>query len=123
MAEMDILLKKDCRSRLLKTDLDDGIYNLLDSLAILKVLESILGKTINISIFITTNKDINSNYHLETNLPSSMIMRKILHDDENRIRWALYRKQVWGYTPDILFSIKNGRKRINSKILERIRNA
>ena len=83
-------------------DIDGGVNDLFTALSILEALG------IESTVFITRCMDEKSHFHVETSYPTSIILRKFLGDDINRIEWALardYKKTP----PDYLSEWKHGR--------------
>lgn len=86
----------------LGVDIDGGVVDLCTVLSIMKTL-GITG-----TVFITRFMDERSHFHVETNHPTSIILRKFLGDDINRIEWALARSYS-NAPPDYLSDWKSGR--------------
>lgn len=87
----------------LGVDVDGGVVDLCTVLSIMKTL-GITG-----TVFITRFMDERSHFHVETNHPTSIVLRKFLGDDEGRISWALARTCWNGRPPDYLSEWKSGR--------------
>lgn len=87
-------------------DVDNGVAQLIDTIAMLKTLG------IQCEAYITTQNDECSHFHIEAELPTSIILRRFLNDDVMRIALALRRPYREGRPQDLLFEWKGNRKRI-----------
>lgn len=89
-------------------DIDDGIPHLLSAVAVIRTLG------IGYEVYMTTSNEELSHFHVETDYPTSIIMRRFLGDDAERVEWALARRCWNGRPPDFLGN--GNRKRIKLEI-------
>jgi len=94
---------------MLGIDIDNGVPQLLSVLSILRQVTST-----DVEIYMTTSKGDESHFHIETTIPTSIIMRRFLGDDPERVEWAMARRSWNGRPPDFLGN--SNRKRIKLQI-------
>ena len=81
---------------MLGIDIDDGVAHMLEVATILRTIG------IDCRIYITTRDSERSHFHVETGYPTSLILRRFLGDDSERMAWAVARACWNGRPPDFL---------------------
>jgi hypothetical protein len=99
---------------ILGADLDNGIEQVLSSLAILNALPDGAWQQKEVQVFHTGN----GHYHIIAGIPTCIPLRVLLNDDPDRIRYSKLRCRRDGHHYDYLSEEKNGRKRVRCRLLE-----
>jgi len=95
-------------------DVDNGVAHLLTVASVIDALPF----GITCEVFITTRKDELSHFHVETNFPTSIIIRRFLGDDEERIKWASCRRKWNGRPPDFLGNANKKRFKLSNTLFK-----